>query len=268
MTACRDTTLCRLAKFILALALTLATSGTNAQPACPLSDIGTATAAAVHDGRTLVLSDGRGLRLAAIETPDSTRIALQGLVAGQILHLRKLVSEHDRYGRVVAFVYTGDAQQSVQQTLLAAGQARVSARVGDKTCANALLKAEREARAAHRGLWADPNFAPLPAENTPRLTGERGHFTLVEGRVLSVRESGGTLYLNFGRRVTRDFSAVVPRRLERSFAAAGIALKELAGRHIRVRGVIEQRRGPIIEVDGPEQIELIDEASRSREAQP
>ncbi len=260
---------CRFSEFILALTLALATSAANAQQACPLTDIGTASAAVVRDGRTLTLADGRELRLAAIETPDSTRPALQGLVSGRNLHLRKLGSDHDRYGRIVAFVFAGDAPQSVQQALLAAGEARVSARIGDKTCADALLAVEREARAARRGLWADPNFAPLPAENTLRLTGERGHFTLVEGRVLSVRESGGTLYLNFGRRVTRDFSAIVPRRLERSFAAAGIVLKTLAGRQIRVRGVIEQRRGPIIALDGPEQIELIDKAmSQSPEARP
>jgi hypothetical protein len=124
-------------------------------------------------------------------------------------------------------------------------------------------------RAGPAGFWADPNFAPLPAENSVRLKGERGRFTLVEGKVLSVRESSGTLYLNFGRHWTRDFSFVVPRRLERAFATAGFALKRLAGRHVQVRGFIEQRLGPIIEADEPAQIELIDNsASHAQEMRP
>jgi hypothetical protein len=87
--------------------------------------------------------------------------------------------------------------------------------------------------------------------------GERGRFALVEGKVLSVRESGSIIYMNFGRRWTEGFSVVIPRRRQRAFAAAGIELKQLAGRRVRVRGFIEQRRGPIIEADAPEQIELI-----------
>jgi endonuclease YncB( thermonuclease family) len=44
--------------------------------------------------------------------------------------------------------------------LVEQGQARVSARIGNKACADLLLGAERAARAARLGLWADPHFAP------------------------------------------------------------------------------------------------------------
>ena len=167
-------------------------------------------------------------------------------------------AEHDRYGRLVAFAFAGDAQQSLQQELLEQGHARVSARVGEKACADALLSAERVARAARRGFWADPNFAPLSAENVPGLQAERGRFALVEGKVLSVRESGATIYVNFGRRWTRDFTVTILRRLQRAFAAAGVEPKTLEGRRIRVRGWIEQRGGPIIAAEAPEQIEFAD----------
>ena len=79
----------------------------------------------------------------------------------------------------------------------------------------------------------------------------------MEGKVLSVHASGGTIYLNFGRRWTRDFSVVILRRNERAFAAAGLAPQSLQGRHVLVRGWLEQRRGPVIEADAPEQIELV-----------
>lgn len=226
---------------------------------CKLTAAGTAQVAAVRDGRTLMLADGREVRLAALEVADSSRAALESLIGGRPVRLEVLSADLDRYGRVVAFVYAGDTPQSLQQALLAQGQARVAARVGSKACAEPLLAAERAARAARRGLWADPNFALLTPKNDARLRAERGHFTIIEGKVLSVRDSGSTIYLNFGTRWTRDFSVIVLRRNQRIFNDAGLVLQRLEGRQIRVRGVLEQRRGPLIEADAPEQIEIADE---------
>jgi hypothetical protein len=205
-----------------------------------------------------LLSDGRELRLAGIEVTDAARAALQDLVAGQTLKLAKLGPDRDRYGRLVGFAYAGAAGKSLQQALLERGFARVSARIGDKACAGLLLSAESAARAGKRGLWADPNFAPLPAENVSLLQTKRGQFALVEGKVLSVHESGSTIYVNFGPRWTKDFSVIVRRRLQKSFTASGVELKSLQGRRIRVRGWIEQRGGPAIEADNPGQVELMD----------
>jgi hypothetical protein len=98
----------------------------------------------------------------------------------------------------------------------------------------------------------------VAAENFARLAAETGHFALVEGKVLSVHQSGATLYLNFGRRWTKDFSVIILRRNRRKFAAAGIVPRQLQGRRIRVRGWIERRGGPLIEADAPEQIEPLD----------
>ena len=211
---------------------------------CKLTPIGEATVSAVHDGGTLLLADGR-------ET-------LQTLAAGQKLRLEKLGNDQDRYGRLVGFAFPGESPQSLQAALLAEGRARVSARIGAKTCAEALLTMERAARADRRGLWADPNFAPLQAENLTRLQAERGRFALVEGKVLSVRESGATIYVNFGRRWTEALTVIILKRQQRTFASAGVEPKRLEGRRVRVRGWIEQRGGPTLMAEAPEQIELID----------
>ncbi len=242
---------------IFALAQILSPAA-SAQEPCSLSPIGSAQVAAVRDGRTLLLADGRELRLAAIEAPDASRADLQSLVSGQTLRLEALGADHDRYGRLVALAFAGAETQSVQQVMLEAGLARVAARAGGKACAETLLSAERQARAANRGLWADPNFAPLPAENPDLLRRKRGEFALVEGKVLSVHPSGGTIYVNFGRRWTRDFTVTIRRRLQRSFTAAGVEPSKLQGRRIRVRGWIEQHGGPIIDAGSPEQIEFVD----------
>jgi len=229
-----------------------------AQPVCGAAVVGAAQVSAVTDGRTLLLTDGRELRLAAIEVTEASRAALEKLVRGQPLTIRTAAAATDRYGRVVAFVHLPGATESVQQTLLGEGLARVSARVDDAACAQVLLKAELDARTAGRGHWPDPNFAPLQAENPAGIAAKRGHFALVEGKVLSVRESGATIYVNFGRRWTRDFTVMILKRTERTFASAGVQPKRLEGRRIRVRGWVEQRGGPAIAALAPGQIEILD----------
>ena len=227
-----------------------------AEETCKGAPMGAGAVAAVRDGRTILLTDGREVRLAGIEVDDEARAALQSLVGERRLWLEQLGPERDRYGRLFALVYPDDLGPSFQQTMLEQGHARVSSRVGDRACTDALLRAERAARAARRGIWSDPNFAPLRSQDTGRITAARGEFTLVEGKVLSVRESGATIYLNFGRRWTRDFTVTIPKRLRREFAAAGIDPKQLEGRPVRIRGWVEQRTGPVVDVVVPEQIEL------------
>lgn len=235
-------------RLVLATAATAIVPGATAPKACKLPGFGTATVASVRDGRTLLLTDGRELRLAAIEADDASRAALNTLAAGKVLRLERLGPEQDHYGRMVAIAYTDDAHESLQQVMLAQGEARASARVGNCPCAE---------RAAARGFWADPNFAPLPSHHVTGITAVRGQFALIEGKVLSVRESGARIYVNFGRRWTQCFAVTILKRHRRDFAAANIDPKDLEVRRIRVRGWVKQRRGPMMEASVPEQIEVV-----------
>lgn len=255
---------------IAALPATIAAQERVSSPACPLQAIGPAAVTEVLDGRTLLLTDRREVLLAGIETPeDSTaaagaKSALRALVSGhpvelkQLLGLKRSGAERDRHGRVRAFVFTGTDTQPFQHVLLAAGHARVAALIGDKACAADLLRAEGEARAARLGVWANPHYLVRGADNPAAVLAEKGRFTLVDGWVLSVRESRGTIYVNFGRRWSEDFTVTVPKRSERTFTSAGMELKNLTGRRVRVRGTVEERGGPWIEVLHPEQIEIAD----------
>jgi hypothetical protein len=81
---------------------------------------------------------------------------------------------------------------------------------------------------------------------------------------VSVRESGSTIYVNFGQRWSEDFTVTIQKRNERNFAAAGLDPKSLQGRRVRVRGWVEERGGadgnkggsPWIDAAHPEQIEI------------
>jgi endonuclease YncB( thermonuclease family) len=246
---------------------------------CGTESVSAGVVQSVVDGRTFMLADERHVRLAAIEVPTpakaaesrsaaaglAAKAALAELLTGKSIALKRAgpksdASDQDRYGRHLAHavVVRDGGERSVAADLLAQGHAWVAARVENRECAADLFARERIARQGKLGLWADPYYVIRQAEKPAEILAERGRFTLVEGKVLSVRESGGTIYVNFGRRWSEDFTVTIPRRSERAFADAGIPPKQLSGRKIRVRGWVEERGGPWIEAMRPEQIETAD----------
>jgi endonuclease YncB( thermonuclease family) len=232
---------------------------------CRLATVGTGVVSAVIDARTVMLDGSREVRMAAIEVAvgpreEPARVALADAVLGQTVVLRGASPETDRYGRLVAHIFVGPAgtERWIQSDMVAHGSARVAARIGDRGCAAELLARERAARDAKLGLWAEPYYSIRRAEDPAAIVADRGRFAVVEGKVMSVRESGGTIYVNFGRRWSQDFAVTILKRNERSFAAAGLDPKRLDGRRVRVRGFIEERGGPWIEALRPEQIELLE----------
>jgi endonuclease YncB( thermonuclease family) len=225
---------------------------------CAFEPQGEGRVAAIIDARSFRLQDGREVRLAGIEPVVEKRAtsALSAIIAGREVTLRGEDDTPDRYGRQPAFVYLVSSETPVQAELVARGEALVSADVTDRDCAAVLTAAEEAARRAKQGTWADP-AAIKNAESSGDILAGIGRFTLVEGKVLSVRQAGATTYLNFGRNWTRGFAATISRRMLPAFEAAGINVKSLENRRIRVRGWVEARGGPRIEVLHVGQVEVL-----------
>jgi endonuclease YncB( thermonuclease family) len=227
---------------------------------CAFEPQGEGRVAAVIDARTFRLDDGREVRLTGIEpaTLDNTRAiaALSAIITGRDVTLHGQDDAPDRYGRQPAFAFLAGAETPVQSELLRRGDALASMEVTDKDCAAALAAAEGEARQAKKGTWAEP-AAIKNAESPGDILAGIGRFTVVEGKVLSVRQAGATTYLNFGRNWTRDFAVTISRRMMPAFEAAGLGLKSLENRRIRVRGFVEARGGPRIEVLRVGQVEVL-----------
>jgi endonuclease YncB( thermonuclease family) len=243
--------------------------------ACRLQAIGTGQVRAAVDGRSVVLADDRQIRLPGIEVPlppppreggsasepgVAARAALEAMLAGQMVELRQSAPAADRYGRVLADVYftrTAGRPISATHEMLAAGLARVSATAGDLPCTRELQAKEAVARKAKLGLWGEPRYAVVDAESGAELTAAQGHFAVAEGKVFTIGESGGTIYLNFGRRWSQALTVTILKRNERAFVAAGVNPRRLASLFVRVRGWLEERNGaPRIEAFRPEQIEI------------
>ncbi|WP_228747981.1 thermonuclease family protein [Bradyrhizobium sp. BR 10289] len=240
---------------LIAAFLLVASHAALATP-CQFESQGEGRVAAIVDARSVRLDDGREVRLTGIETTSTTKQALTSLLVGRDVILRGTDDTPDRYGRQGALLFIGEGETSVQAVLLAQGDARVSAEITDKDCAAALMAAEAVARRQKKGNWADPS-AIKNAESPDDILAGIGRFMVVEGKVLSVRQAGAMTYLNFGRNWTRGFAVTISKRAQAAFESAGMALKSLESRRIRVRGWVEGSTGPRIDVRLVGQVELL-----------
>lgn len=226
---------------------------------CQFDIQGEGVVSAVVDARTLRLEDDREIRLAGIEViagrPEDRESALAALIGRHVV-LRGERDDPDRYGRQSLFLYLEPSASSVQSDLLTRGEALISADIVDKACATELATAEAAARQARRGAWANNSIVKTVEDPADILT-RTGQFAVVEGKVVSVRRAGGTVYVNFGRRWTRDFAATIPRRMVADLEAADVTPASLENRRVRVRGWVERRGGPRINVVRTGQIEVI-----------
>lgn len=86
---------------------------------------------------------------------------------------------------------------------------------------------------------------------------------IVEGRVigLSIRKPRITLY--FGPRKGSDFSVTILPRDNKAFEAAHTRLAGLAGQNIRVRGLLDTRFRPQIEISDLDAVEVIGQEQRA-----
>lgn len=244
--------------------------------ACDLSDPETGTVAAVIDGETLRLTDGRNVRLIGAKAPrpplgwrgddpwpfvTEARRELEALASSKTVELGFSGRRSDRHGHLLAqiFVLEGGARLWLQEQMVARGLARVYSFADSRACAAELLIAESAARSRRLGLWSASAYRIVAATDLERLGRLIHTYQLIEGKVVAVGETRVRIYLNFAEDWRRDFTLAVERKELDAFAAAGIDLKALAGQRIRARGTLLWRNGPMIELSHPEQIELLPE---------
>lgn len=175
----------RLASICALALLTTASVGTAQTQWAPMS----VPVTRVIDGEIIEVKLGDRLeivRYTGIGTPEiqyptrgaeryreAAKAANARLVAGKHVQLVFDAQRRDRQGRLLAYVYTGDS--FVNAELVAAGYAEVATYPPNVRHRDAFVTAQREARLAKRGLWADPDVVHY---HRPRPAGVYGNTRL------------------------------------------------------------------------------------------
>jgi endonuclease YncB( thermonuclease family) len=245
--------------------LALLWPGLSLAQTCPRPELNVGPAVKVHSRLEIELQDGRLIRtphLAPFEAStrgaarmEQARAALRDWAKGEALALPQRLPLADRWGRIVtpAFLASG---QDLGLRLVAQGLVRVGPAHTDP-CLIPLLAAEIQARKAKLGLWADPYYSVLAADNLVALMSRTGEFVLVEGRILRLGQTSARFYLDFGQARGVDLSVTISKQAATALAAAGVRPESLPGRRVRVRGLLEYRPGPSIDLTSPLALEMI-----------
>ena len=122
----------------------------------------TAKVIQVIDGDTITVEGGYRVRYIGIDTPETHPVpeaygteawqVNRQLVEGKEVRLERDVSETDKYGRLLRYVYVDNV--FVNAELVRLGLAEAKAYPPDIKYQDYLEKMEAEARAAGRGMWA------------------------------------------------------------------------------------------------------------------
>lgn len=120
----------------------------------------------VVDGDTIEIEGGQKVRYIGINTPETVdpRRGLQcfgkeassknkELVEGKEIYLEKDVSETDKYGRLLRYVYLNPNDISINEQLVQEGFAASSSYSPDIKYQDRFKLAETEARNQQKGLW-------------------------------------------------------------------------------------------------------------------
>lgn len=197
---------------------------------------------AVYDGDTLVLDDGRKVRLSGINTPEirhKSQMAeaggeeakewLKSRLLGARVRLQLDRETTDHYGRWLAHVFTPD-DRHINLELVVAGLASVNIYPPNLLYADALIRAQNLAEKTGAGIWRYPQYAVLPVE----LVSDHGHsgWTRVRGKIIDIRRSRKYVYLKFSNR----FQARIARRSLSLFPEPA----DYLGKTVEIRGWINK----------------------------
>ena len=217
----------------------------------------------VPDGDTLVLSDGRKLRLIGINAPELGRdgrphepgaLAARDLLRrtlfaqrGKTLALRYDRERQDRYGRLLAHAFLADGRNLTALLLDQGAGFHIVVPPNDWSyrCYHERAQA---ARKAARGVWRMKAWQAMPSRDLDQRT--RG-YRIVRGRVVRIGDSRTARWINLEGR----FALRLPREDLEYFKELDI--DTLQGKEIEAQGWIYARKGELrMNLRHPDQLRL------------
>lgn len=207
----------------------------------------------VYDGDTVVLEDGRKIRLLGINTPeiqhrdnpadaggDEAKRWLTDKLKNTKVRLETGTEKTDKYGRTLAHLFT-ENKDHINLQLVEAGLAAVNIYPTELFYISELIKAQNQAEQAKRGIWGRPEYAAIPVAS---LT-EAGHpgWTRLVGKVTNIRKTRKSVYLEFSPTLSAAEGTVFEARIESQWQDLFPDINGYLGKTIEVRGWLNKSKG-------------------------
>lgn len=198
----------------------------------------------VFDGDTVVLEDGRKVRLLGINTPevrhrneeaqaggDEAKRWLVDRLQNSKVRLETDTEKTDKYARTLAHLFTED-NAHINLQLVAAGLATVSIYPPNLLYVKDLIEAQDQVEQARLGIWQRAEYAVVPVSS---LADQRhaGWMRLV-GKIINIRSSRKYSYLAF----SDQFEA----RIERKWLSLFPDMNSYLGQTVEIRGWLNKNR--------------------------
>jgi len=197
----------------------------------------------VYDGDTILLDDGKKIRLLGINTPEVESSRKDGEPGGleakrwltQKIQGRKVrlgldAERKDRYHRHLAHLFTPEGLH-LNLEMVSRGLATVNIHPPNLKYVDPLLKAQKSAEGERLGIWGEATYAPIAIAEIPSL-GRRGWSRLV-GKPIDIRPGRKFDRLIF----STNFNVRIPRKNLELFPA----LNTYLGKALEVRGWVSRR---------------------------
>lgn len=220
--------------------------------------------AKVFDGDTVRLEGGERVRLIGINTPEvahrnrpndpggeAASDYLRELIEGKLVRLEYGAERRDRYGRLLAHLFTQEGE-NINGLLLAGGYAHAVIKLPNIRLLQQYFDAERRAREAGLGIWEFPQFE---VHKIVAAANFRNTFRRLQGVIRRVEEKRSAWLLHFDRGV----KALIRKEHLGSFIRDDRHPNMLTGKRIIIRGWVHSSRGkPLIRLRHAKSIETID----------
>lgn len=245
----------------------------------PWRAMGSFTVRAVPDPLTVVLDNGKVVRLAGIDLPvfpgekESPFAALalqrmQSLYLGQKITLYQTrdvkKGRTDSMGRQMGQIVRmqGERQIWAQKILVEEGLARVLPTLSNSEGAEELYEAESKPRDGRKGIWST---SPWSVKDPDSVAAYAGTVQVVRGKVHGIATRNNLTYLNFDRDWKTDFTIEIDAATRRALLRRNTNLMNLANKTVEVRGYVENKNGPNIKLDSPLLLRVLNAPPKAEE---
>ena len=198
----------------------------------------------VHDGDTILLTNGNKVRFLGINTPEVEGRNKSAQIGGELakewllkalknkkIRLEKDVEKKDKYGRLLAHIFTED-KLHINLELVKKGLASVNIYPPSLKYTDELLEAEQQAELNKLGIWGYDEYKPKQVSDIKK--GRFKGWQRVQGKIKNIRHARKSSYLEF----SDSFSLKIKHKTLSLFPK----LESYQGKQVEVRGWVSKRK--------------------------